>query len=70
MKLTADVPTMKAKSKRPKIHTKAIVIDAQQAFIGSANLTGAGLGAKWANKRNFESGFFTQDSGHLRELME
>ena len=54
----------------PRIHTKAIVIDGHQAFVGSANLTGAGLGAKGARKRNFEAGFLTSDSGHLQELME
>jgi phosphatidylserine/phosphatidylglycerophosphate/cardiolipin synthase-like enzyme len=54
----------------PRIHTKAIVIDGRQAFVGSANLTGAGLGAKGAHKRNFEAGFLTQDPGHLRELMD
>ena len=54
----------------PRIHTKAIVIDGRQAFVGSANLTGAGLGAKGANKRNFEAGFLTRDPGHLRELMD
>jgi len=53
----------------PRIHTKAIVIDGQKAFIGSANLTGAGLGAKGANKRNFEAGFLSEDAKHLREIM-
>lgn len=53
----------------PRIHTKAIVIDGKQAFVGSANLTGAGLGAKSANKRNFEAGFLTKDKQHLQELM-
>ena len=61
---------MKAKSKRPKIHTKAIVIDGLQAFIGSANRTGTGLGAKGANIRNFEAGFLTHDAEHLREIVE
>jgi len=54
----------------PRIHTKAIVMDGKQAFVGSANLTGAGLGAKGAHKRNFEAGFLTKDPGHLRELMD
>lgn len=54
----------------PRIHTKAIIMDGRQAFIGSANLTGAGLGAKGANKRNFEAGFLTSDKNHLREIMD
>lgn len=54
----------------PRIHTKAIVIDGKHAFIGSANLTGAGLGAKGAHKRNFEAGFLTGNPNHLAELMD
>lgn len=54
----------------PRIHTKAIVMDGKSAFVGSANLTGAGLGAKGEHKRNFEAGFITDDPAHLRELME
>ena len=53
----------------PRIHTKAIIVDGKKAFIGSANLTGAGLGAKNVNKRNFEAGFLTADAAHLREMM-
>lgn len=54
----------------PRIHTKAVVIDGKRAFIGSANLTGAGLGAKGEHKRNFEAGMLTADPTHLRELMD
>jgi phosphatidylserine/phosphatidylglycerophosphate/cardiolipin synthase-like enzyme len=54
----------------PRIHTKAIVFDGEEAFVGSANLTGAGLGAKGPHKRNFEAGFLTRDKQHLRALME
>ncbi|MGC6467752.1 MAG: phospholipase D-like domain-containing protein [Akkermansiaceae bacterium] len=54
----------------PRIHTKAIVIDGCEAFIGSANLTGAGLGAKSPLKRNFEAGFLTDEKKHLGPLME
>ena len=30
-------------------------------YLGSANLTGAGLGAKSASRRNFEAGVWTDD---------
>ena len=54
----------------PRIHTKAFIVDGKEAFIGSANLTGAGVGAKSPLKRNFEAGFITDESRHLEPLME
>ena len=45
----------------PRVHLKAVVIDGSWLYLGSANLTGAGLGAKGENKRNFEFGFVTED---------
>lgn len=53
----------------PRVHTKAIVVDDRLAFVGSANLTGAGLGAKHADKRNFEAGFIFDDRQHIDELV-
>ncbi len=41
----------------PRVHTKAVVVDGRCAFVGSANLTGAGMGAKANERRNFEAGF-------------
>lgn len=43
----------------PRIHFKTVVVDGTFAYSGSANLTGAGMGAKSENRRNFEAGFIT-----------
>jgi phosphatidylserine/phosphatidylglycerophosphate/cardiolipin synthase-like enzyme len=45
----------------PRVHFKAVIVDRAWAYLGSANLTGAGLGAKSDGKRNFELGFCTED---------
>lgn len=43
----------------PRLHAKAVIVDGRCMYIGSANLTGAGLGAKADGKRNFELGIWT-----------
>lgn len=45
----------------PRVHFKAVLVDKAWAYLGSANLTGAGLGAKADARRNFELGFCTED---------
>jgi phosphatidylserine/phosphatidylglycerophosphate/cardiolipin synthase-like enzyme len=45
----------------PRVHFKAVIVDGAWAYLGSANLTGAGLGARGEHKRNFELGFVTED---------
>ncbi|MBM4016722.1 MAG: phospholipase [Planctomycetes bacterium] len=45
----------------PRTHFKAAVVDGKRLYLGSANLTGAGLGAKSARRRNFEVGLVTDD---------
>jgi phosphatidylserine/phosphatidylglycerophosphate/cardiolipin synthase-like enzyme len=45
----------------PRVHFKAVIVDGAWLYLGSANLTGAGLGAKSDGKRNFEVGFCTED---------
>lgn len=43
----------------PRVHFKIIVIDQKICYIASANLTGAGMGMKSPNRRNFETGILT-----------
>jgi len=42
-----------------RVHFKALIVDGKQMYLGSANVTGAGMGAKGATRRNFEIGFMT-----------
>ncbi len=44
-----------------RVHFKLIIMDLETAYIGSANLTGAALGMKSAQRRNFEAGILTTD---------
>jgi phosphatidylserine/phosphatidylglycerophosphate/cardiolipin synthase-like enzyme len=53
----------------PRVHFKHIIIDGKFAYSGSANLTGAGLGIKSPNNRNFESGFITTDPAIVEAIM-
>jgi hypothetical protein len=53
----------------PRVHFKHIIIDGKFAYSGSANLTGAGLGIKSPNTRNFESGFVTTDPKIVEAIM-
>ena len=45
----------------PRVHFKMLVFDCQTVYIGSANLTGAGIGMKSDGMRNFEAGILTDD---------
>jgi len=54
----------------PRVHLKAVVIDGTFAYTGSANLTGAGMGAKSEHKRNFESGIITDDKVFVGKIIE
>jgi len=45
----------------PRVHLKLIAVDGRLLYLGSANFTGAGLGAKGDGRRNFELGIVTDD---------
>jgi phosphatidylserine/phosphatidylglycerophosphate/cardiolipin synthase-like enzyme len=52
----------------PRVHLKAVVVDGSLVYLGSANWTGAGLGAKGEGRRNFELGFVSTDDLLLDEV--
>ena len=54
----------------PRVHFKIIIVDGQLAYIGSANLTGAGMGMKSSNRRNFETGILTDEPSLVESAME
>ena len=54
----------------PRLHAKAVVVDAKSMYIGSANLTGAGLGAKGAERRNFEWGVSTESPALIDAVLQ
>ncbi len=54
----------------PRVHLKMIAIDGKLLYLGSANLTGAGLGAKGDGRRNFEMGILTDSESMLDAAQE
>jgi phosphatidylserine/phosphatidylglycerophosphate/cardiolipin synthase-like enzyme len=50
----------------PRVHFKIIVFDLKAAYVGSANLTGAGLGMKGENTRNFEAGILSTNRDFVK----
>jgi phosphatidylserine/phosphatidylglycerophosphate/cardiolipin synthase-like enzyme len=54
----------------PRLHAKAVIVDCQAMYLGSANLTGAGLGAKADGRRNFELGVWTHATALIDRVLE
>jgi phosphatidylserine/phosphatidylglycerophosphate/cardiolipin synthase-like enzyme len=54
----------------PRLHAKAVVIDCAAMYLGSANLTGAGLGAKADGRRNLEMGIWTRSTSLIDPVLE
>ena len=52
----------------PRVHLKTVIIDAELVYFGSANWTGAGLGAKGEGRRNFELGVISDDEQLLDQV--
>ena len=53
----------------PRVHMKIIAIDSEIVYIGSANMTGAGMGMKGENNRNFEAGILSDELGFIDSAM-
>ncbi len=53
----------------PRVHMKCVIVDGEWCFLGSPNLTGAGMGAKSDTRRNFEIGILSRDA-ELRRGVE
>jgi phosphatidylserine/phosphatidylglycerophosphate/cardiolipin synthase-like enzyme len=52
----------------PRVHLKTVIVDGELMYLGSANWTGAGLGAKGSGRRNFELGIVTDDAPLLDQV--
>jgi len=52
----------------PRVHLKLVCVDGAELYLGSANFTGAGLGAKAEGRRNFELGVVTDDDVFLDQV--
>lgn len=68
--LKRELPTNLTIRRCPRLHAKIVIIDARVMYIGSANLTGAGLGAKGSDKRNFEIGVWTRSPTLIEAVSE
>ena len=54
----------------PRVHFKMLVFDCKEVYIGSANLTGAGIGMKSSDKRNFEAGILSDEPQIVEQAMQ
>jgi phosphatidylserine/phosphatidylglycerophosphate/cardiolipin synthase-like enzyme len=54
----------------PRVHMKAVIVDGGLLYLGSANWTGAGLGARGSGRRNFELGVVTDDAPLLDQVQD
>ncbi|HSV14666.1 MAG TPA: phospholipase D family protein [Tepidisphaeraceae bacterium] len=70
VELKRELPVNLTIRRCPRLHAKAVVIDSRAMYLGSANLTGAGLGAKADGRRNFEMGIWTESPTLIDGVLE
>jgi phosphatidylserine/phosphatidylglycerophosphate/cardiolipin synthase-like enzyme len=68
--LRAELPVNLTIRRCPRLHSKTVIIDSAKMYLGSANLTGAGLGAKADGRRNFEMGIWTDAPSLIDGVLE
>ncbi len=68
--LKQELPSGLTIRRCPRLHAKAVIIDSKAMYLGSANLTGAGLGAKADGKRNFELGIWTTSASMIDGVLD
>jgi phosphatidylserine/phosphatidylglycerophosphate/cardiolipin synthase-like enzyme len=68
--LKQSLPTNLTIRRCPRLHAKTVIIDSRAMYLGSANLTGAGLGAKADGKRNFEWGVWSESTDLIDAVEE
>ncbi|MCC7203543.1 MAG: phospholipase D family protein [Phycisphaeraceae bacterium] len=68
--LRRDLPGGITIRRCPRVHMKLVIVDCRAMYLGSANLTGAGLGAKGPDKRNFEMGVWTRSPALIDAALE
>lgn len=54
----------------PRLHFKTVIVDCKGMYLGSANLTGAGMGAKADGKRNFELGIWSEANTMIDAVLD
>jgi len=69
-RLKQGVPQGLVMRRCTRVHIKALVADGKWMYLGSANLTGAGLGAKSARRRNFEGGIWTDEVSLIDPVLD
>ena len=70
IELKKELPANLIIRRCPRLHAKTVVIDARSMYLGSANLTGAGLGAKADGRRNFEWGVWTRSEQMIEAVLD
>ncbi len=70
LRLKDGLPPGMSMRRCPRVHLKAVIVDGRWMYLGSANLTGAGLGAKSARRRNFEAGIWIDEMAMIDSVVD